>query len=89
MSTPRPTGGTEPDRSARFAERVRVDVERLCELYDQGIEVDGDARLAGASKWVIYGRSTYDGEIILAEYDDQAEAEAVIRSLPPRVTGGT
>jgi hypothetical protein len=69
-----------------FSERLHIDVQKICELFDGGVEVDGDAVLAAGPKWIIYGRTTYDGEMILAEYDDPDEAEAVIRSLPERVT---
>jgi hypothetical protein len=70
-----------------FAERVRIDVSLICELFDRGVEVDGEAVLCEGPRWVIYGRTTYDGEMILASYGDPDEAAAVIRSLPPRVLG--
>jgi len=81
---------SDPTASERFtvafAQRLHADVALLCELFDRGIEVDGEAVLADGPKWVIYGRTTYDGEMILAEYDDPDEADAVIRSLPIHVT---
>ena len=74
-----------PARSATDrVERLRVDVAMLGELVDNGFEVDGEAVLTGGRTWAILGRSTYDGELILAEYDDEDEAAAVLRSLPDR-----
>ncbi len=89
MTEDRPTqrsGDLEAELSAALTERLRIDVAMLCELFDRGIEVDGDAVLLEGLRWVIYGRTTYDGEMILAEYDDPDEAAAVIRSLPERIT---
>jgi hypothetical protein len=74
-------------KMTELSRRVRIDVEFICDLFDKGVEVDGDAVLAEGPKWIIYGRTTYDGELILAEYEDPAEAEAVLRSLPEHVTG--
>jgi hypothetical protein len=75
----------ETPQMTELSERLHVDVQMICELSDGGVEVDGEAVLADGPKWVIYGRTTYDGEVILAEYDDPEEAEAVIRSLPEHV----
>ena len=83
------TNGHEPTPSiSAFSERVRTEVAMICDLYDRGAEVDGHASLIGSASWVIYGRTTYDGEVILAEYDDAEVAAAVIRSLPAHVRGG-
>ena len=73
-----------PDHVAERVARVRADVAMLCRLFDSGIEVDGAAVLTEGATWVIYGRTTYDGELILAEYDDEDEAAAVLRSMPER-----
>ena len=65
-------------------ERLRHDVALLCDLVARGVEVDGEAVMGDADRWVIYGRSSYDGELILAEYDDPDEAAAVLREVPRR-----
>ena len=70
--------------TAERVERLRVDIAMLCQFVDSGFEVDGEAVLTAGRTWAIFGRSTYDGEVILAEYDDEDEAAAVIRALPER-----
>jgi hypothetical protein len=60
---------------------LHLDIARLCELVAMGYEVDGEAVLS-ESLWVVYGRSTYDGEVILAEYTHAAEAAAVLEHVP-------
>jgi hypothetical protein len=65
-------------------ERLRHDVALLCDLVARGVEVDGEAVMLDAARWIIYGRSSYDGELILAEYDDPDEAAAVLREVPRR-----
>lgn len=48
-----------------------------------GPELDGITQVA-ESTWAVYGRTTYDGEIILGEFHDLAEARAVLGiGLPP------
>ena len=64
------------------AERLRADITMLCELVDLGIQVDGEAVEIEGARWIIYGRSSYDGAMILAEYDDPDEAAAVLRAIP-------
>jgi hypothetical protein len=74
---PRPEHpGSDPD-----ADRVSDEIAALAELAATGIEVDGQAEVA-ERLWAIYGHSTYDGELILGEYDDAAEATEVLRSTP-------
>jgi hypothetical protein len=68
MSEPRP----DPD-----------DLAVLAELAEAGIEVDGEVQVT-ESTWVVYGRTTYDGEVIVGEYHDEAEATAVFRAAPRR-----
>jgi hypothetical protein len=54
-------------------------VARLVDLLDRGFEVDGEAVLCERMTWVIYGRTTYDGEMILAEFSHEEDALEVIR----------
>jgi hypothetical protein len=64
-------------------DRVSEDVAALAELTDAGVEVDGEVQVA-ESTWVVYGRTSYDGEIIVGEYHDAAEASEVLRAIPRR-----
>jgi hypothetical protein len=63
------------------SDQLRLDIARLCHLVDMGYEVDGEAVLS-ESLWVVYGRSSYDGEVILAEYTHPAQAAAVLQGVP-------
>jgi len=69
--------GTSPDR-------VRADLAELAELVAIGIEVDGQVLQVAASTWAIYGHSSYDGEIIVGEYQDAEEAAEVLNAAPHR-----
>lgn len=75
-----------PDLEHPVSDRLLLDIAKLCDLVDRGWEVDGEAVLI-ESQWVVYGRSSYDGEVILAEYDGPEEAAAVLRHVPTRDTG--
>ena len=55
----------------------------LSAITEAGVEVDGELQVA-ESTWIIYGHTTYDGEIIVGEYHDAAEAEEVFRAAPRR-----
>ena len=78
---PDPTASNhELDAAARLA----ADVAMLCQLVADGFEVDGEAVLSEDRRWIVYGRSAYDGEVVLAEYDDAAEASAVLGAVPRR-----
>ena len=55
----------------------------LSAITEAGIEVDGELQVA-ESTWVIYGHTTYDGEIIVGEYHNAAEADEVLRAAPRR-----
>jgi hypothetical protein len=79
-----PNCGHDEGHAQPTPARRRLDIEMLCQLVDSGFEVDGEAVLTVGQRWAIFGRSTYDGELILAEYDNEDEAAAVIRSLPRR-----
>ncbi len=87
---PKAGQGTFAEQGPRPAgrnERLQIDVEMLCGLLDRGFEVDGEAVLTESMTWVIYGRTTYDGETILAEYENAEDAAAVIRSMADRSLG--
>jgi hypothetical protein len=62
-------------------DRVSEDIAALSALIASGVEIDGEVQVA-ESTWVIYARTSYDGEIIVAEYHDAAEASAVLRAAP-------
>jgi hypothetical protein len=59
---------------------VRADLAELSDLMAVGVEVDGEVQVT-ESTWVIYGHMTYDGEIVVGEYHDAAEATAVFRAV--------
>jgi len=61
-------------------------IAALAELTNAGVEVDGELQIA-ESTWVIYGHTTYDGEMIVGEYHDAAEAEAVFEAVPRQDDG--
>jgi hypothetical protein len=60
---------------------VRDGIAALSGLVATGVEIDGEVQVA-ESTWVIYGRTSYDGEIIVGEYHDAAEASEVLRAVP-------
>jgi hypothetical protein len=64
-------------------ERKKIDeaIAVLTELTATGVDVDGELQIA-ESTWAIYGHTSYDGEIIVGEYHDAAEAAEVLRSVP-------
>jgi hypothetical protein len=70
-----------PDRPGPDPDRVSDDIAALSELAAAGVEVAGEVQIA-ESTWVIYGYTSYDGEIIVGEYGDAAEAAAVLRAVP-------
>ena len=55
-------------------------IAALSALADAGVEVDGELQVA-ESTWVIYGHTTYDGEVIVGEYHDAVEASEVLRAV--------
>jgi hypothetical protein len=73
-----PGGGTDAD-----PDRVSEGVAALSELAAAGVEVDGEVQIA-ESTWVIYGHTSYDGEVLVGEYHDAAEASEVLRAAPRR-----
>ncbi len=65
------------------------DIAALSDLTANGVAIDGQVQVA-ESTWVIYGHTSYDGEIIVGEYHDAAEASEVLRaaSHAPSDLGG-
>jgi hypothetical protein len=57
----------------------------LSAVTEAGVEIDGELQVA-ESTWVIYGHTSYDGEIIVGEYHDAAEADEVFHAAPRRAT---
>jgi len=72
---------SEPSITPAEPEDIDDKVAALADLAALGVEVDGEVRIA-ESTWVLYGRINYDGEIIVGEYHDAAEASAVLRAAP-------
>jgi hypothetical protein len=71
----------ETDPPEPSSDQISDDVAALSELIAAGVEVDGEAQVT-ESTWVIYGHTSYDGETIVGEYHDAAEASAVLRAFP-------
>ena len=68
-----------PDRSD--PDLVSEDIAALEELTASGVDVDGQMQVA-ESTWVIYGHTSYDGEIVVGEYHSAVEASEVLRAAP-------
>ncbi len=60
----------------------------LLDINALGVELDGQVQIAD-SIWAIYGHTTYDGEIIVAEYGNAAEASQVLRADSSSPTKGS
>jgi hypothetical protein len=65
---------------------VSEDLAALAELTAAGVELDGEVQVT-ESTWVIYGHTSYDGELIAGEYHDATEAFEVLRAAPRRPPG--
>ncbi|HKA03544.1 MAG TPA: hypothetical protein VKD67_04425 [Acidimicrobiales bacterium] len=59
--------------------KVREAIAALSELTASGVDVDGELQIA-ESTWVIYGHTSYEGEVIVGEYHDATEAAEVFRA---------
>jgi hypothetical protein len=70
-------GEHRPDPGERLAE----DLASLTDLADAGVEVDGEVQVE-ASTWVVYGHTSYDGEVVVGVYHDEAEATEVVHRAP-------
>jgi hypothetical protein len=77
MSEPR------PDLDRVSLDRVSEDIAAISELTAFGVELDGQVQVT-ESTWVIYGHTSYDGEIVVGEYQDAAEASEVLRATQRR-----
>jgi hypothetical protein len=69
------------DRPGPDPDQISDDVTALSELAAAGVEIDGEVQVA-ESNWVIYGHTSYDGEVIVGEYHDATEAAEVLRAAP-------
>ncbi|HEY7068747.1 MAG TPA: hypothetical protein VH479_01480 [Acidimicrobiales bacterium] len=65
---------------------VNADLAELEELTAAGVELDGEVQVAETT-WVIYGHTSYDGELIAGEYHDEIEVSEVWRAVPHRPAG--
>lgn len=65
------------------ADRVSEEIAALVELTAAGVEVDGEVQVA-ESTWVVYGHTSYDGEVVVGEYHDAEEASEVLRATQRR-----
>src|SRR5262245_24373659 len=65
---------------------VVADLVALSELATAGLELDGEVQIA-ESTWVMYGHTSYDGEVIVGEYYDATEASEVLRAVTRRPRG--
>ena len=55
---------------------------RIRDMSESHIEVDGQVTQIATSTWAIYGHSSYDGEVIVGEYQDFEEATEVLLEAP-------
>jgi putative drug exporter of the RND superfamily len=62
--------------------QLEEDLAALTELTTAGVEVDGEVQVT-ESTWVVYGHTSYDGEVIVGEYHDELEATEVLRAAEP------
>ena len=85
MPEPHPDhSGSGADTSADTStDQVSDELSALSELAAAGVEVDGEVQVA-ESTWVIYGHTSYDGEVIVGEYHEAAEASEVLRAVSRR-----
>lgn len=59
-----------------YDDEVGEAIAEMVEVTQAGVEVDGELQVA-ESTWVIYGHANYDGEVILGQFHDAAEAAEV------------
>lgn len=67
-----------PDEPFEIDPQVLAD--DLAAVRSTGAVLQGEAVQVGESTWAVYGQTTYDGEVIVAEYHDVVEARAVLRA---------
>lgn len=81
------SAGAGPDQATPSGphtdpEQLREDVAALSELAAAGVEIHGEVQVT-ESTWVVYGHTSYDGEVIVGEYHDEIEALEVLRATAP------
>jgi hypothetical protein len=67
-----PVAGLDPGR-------LSEDVAALSKLAATGVELAGLVQVAD-STWIIYGYISYEGEVVVGEYQDAVEASEVLRA---------
>jgi len=81
-ASPDPDPGPGPETPGdSFDDQVRADLAAVSDLADAGVEVDGEVQVA-ESTWVLYGHTSYDGEVVVGVYHDEVEATAVLHEAP-------
>ncbi len=63
------------------------DLEVLCELVAEQIVVEGDVIEVAEGVWAVHGQATYDGEVLLGEYESVSRARWMLGQLPTRGSG--
>ena len=64
-------------------EQLARDLQELDHLVaDTGVELSGPVIQVADDAWVVFGTYAYEGEVIVGEYPDPAEAAAVLRAAP-------
>ena len=64
-------------------EQLNEHLAALAELTASGVEVDGEVQVS-ESTWVVYGHTSYDGEVVVGQYQDAVEAAEVLRAAQGR-----
>lgn len=62
-------------------DRLRQDLAEVSDLVEAGVEVDGEVRVE-SSTWVVYGHTSYDGEVVVGMYHEEVEAIEVVHRAP-------
>lgn len=63
------------------ARRRNPDLELIEVLIDERVRVDCNVILIDEHTWAIHGTIAVDGNVILAEFDSQDEAEAALERI--------
>jgi hypothetical protein len=61
----------------------RVDLQFLATLLSTNADVAGDVVQINAHTWAIHGSIPVDGEVLLAEYEDPADAADALHRIAP------
>jgi hypothetical protein len=86
-SLPSSPSGSSPEPELD-PQQLRDDLAALAELAADGVEVDGEVQVT-ESTWVLYGHTSYDGEVIVGEYHDVVEATEVLHFVTPDPAAAT